>query len=62
MWGAPVNGRTNPRQAHHRGGKKTRSKMSATPKEAADVRLTPFIASVADLLVADLLRKPDDKR
>ncbi len=51
-----------PRQLHSVGRKRTAAKVGIVPMGAPDPRLAAFVDRLADLLVADLLRKPDDKR
>jgi hypothetical protein len=50
------------RQLHSVGSKRTAAKLGAVPQRAIDPRLAAFVNRIADLLVADLLRKPNDKR
>jgi hypothetical protein len=50
------------RHLHSVGRKRTAAKLGVVPKAAPDPRLASFVDRLADLLVADLLRKPNDKR
>lgn len=50
------------RQLHSVGRKKTAGKLGTVLQGAPDPRLAAFVDGLADLLVADLLRKPNDKR
>ena len=49
------------RQLRSVGRKRTAAKQGIVPKRSPDPRLAPFVNRLADLLVADLLRKPNDR-
>jgi hypothetical protein len=57
-----VSGGSKARFVHVGGGKELKGKPRAKAIAAPDPRLAAFMDKLADLLVADLLRKPSDRR
>lgn len=57
----PVTAEVKARQLHSVGSKRTAAQLGVVRRKALDPRLAAFVDRLADLLVADLVRKPNDK-